>query len=138
MDHRTAQNHIGHEAVTIRKTTALPTVAGHRSAAGQGTVTGKIKDLQTAENFHRHRSNPSVCPRGHLPPTFILLLHPPPSSILHLPSLQSSQCYKMPSFKIKVKWGKEVFQDVEVNTDEEPMVFKAQLMALTGVQVLYT
>ena len=56
----------------------------------------------------------------------------------------------MPAFKIKVKWGKEVFSDVEVgflierlfimfaskvNTDEEPMVFKAQLMALTGVQV---
>jgi len=40
----------------------------------------------------------------------------------------------MPGFKIKVKWGKEVFQDVEVNTDEEPMVFKAQLFALTGVQ----
>ncbi|XP_023349063.1 ubiquitin carboxyl-terminal hydrolase 14 isoform X1 [Eurytemora carolleeae] len=41
---------------------------------------------------------------------------------------------RMPTFKIKVKWGKEVFQDVEVNTDEEPMVFKAQLYALTGVQ----
>jgi len=40
----------------------------------------------------------------------------------------------MPSFKIKVKWGKEVYPDVEVNTDEEPMVFKAQLYALTGVQ----
>jgi len=40
----------------------------------------------------------------------------------------------MPSFKIKVKWGKELFQDVEANTDEEPMVFKAQLFALTGVQ----
>merc|ERR1712012_875520 len=40
----------------------------------------------------------------------------------------------MPSYKIKVKWGKEVYQDVEVNTDEEPMVFKAQLFALTGVQ----
>jgi len=40
----------------------------------------------------------------------------------------------MPAFKIKVKWGKEIFQDVEVDTDEEPMVFKAQLMALTGVQ----
>jgi len=40
----------------------------------------------------------------------------------------------MPCFKIKVKWGKEVYQDVEVNTDEEPMVFKAQLFALTGVQ----
>jgi len=40
----------------------------------------------------------------------------------------------MPAYKIKVKWGKEVYQDVEVNTDEEPMVFKAQLFALTGVQ----
>ena len=40
----------------------------------------------------------------------------------------------MPNFKIKVKWGKEIFQDVEVDTDEEPMVFKAQLFALTGVQ----
>ena len=40
----------------------------------------------------------------------------------------------MPNFKIKVKWGKEIFKDVEVNTDEEPMVFKAQLFALTGVQ----
>ena len=42
---------------------------------------------------------------------------------------------RMPAFKIKVKWGKEIFQDVEVDTDEEPIVFKAQLMALTGVQV---
>ena len=25
---------------------------------------------------------------------------------------------------------------LKVNTDEEPMVFKAQLMALTGVQVI--
>jgi len=40
----------------------------------------------------------------------------------------------MPSFKIKVKWGKELYQDVEANTDEEPMLFKAQLFALTGVQ----
>jgi len=40
----------------------------------------------------------------------------------------------MPSYKIKVKWGKEVFTDVEVSTEEEPMVFKAQLFALTGVQ----
>ena len=40
----------------------------------------------------------------------------------------------MPNFKIKVKWGKEIYQDVEVDTDEEPMVFKAQLFALTGVQ----
>ena len=35
---------------------------------------------------------------------------------------------------MKVKWGKELFNDVELNTDEEPVVFKAQLFALTGVQ----
>ncbi|XP_054710171.1 ubiquitin carboxyl-terminal hydrolase 14-like isoform X2 [Uloborus diversus] len=39
----------------------------------------------------------------------------------------------MPSYKVKVKWGKEMFNDVEVNTDEEPIVFKAQLFAITGV-----
>uniref|UniRef100_U5EZI9 Ubiquitin carboxyl-terminal hydrolase n=1 Tax=Corethrella appendiculata TaxID=1370023 RepID=U5EZI9_9DIPT len=39
----------------------------------------------------------------------------------------------MPSFKVKVKWGKETFPGVEVNTDEEPILFKAQLFALTGV-----
>uniref|UniRef100_A0A2K5KT18 Ubiquitin carboxyl-terminal hydrolase n=1 Tax=Cercocebus atys TaxID=9531 RepID=A0A2K5KT18_CERAT len=33
-----------------------------------------------------------------------------------------------------VKWGKEKFEGVELNTDEPPMVFKAQLFALTGVQ----
>lgn len=32
-----------------------------------------------------------------------------------------------------VKWGKEVYTDIEVNTDEPPLVFKAQLFALTGV-----
>lgn len=40
----------------------------------------------------------------------------------------------MPTFKVKVKWGKENYPDVEVNTDEDPLVFKAQLFALTGVQ----
>ncbi|XP_051172315.1 ubiquitin carboxyl-terminal hydrolase 14 [Leptopilina boulardi] len=40
----------------------------------------------------------------------------------------------MPQYSIKVKWGKELFPNVEVNTDEEPMLFKAQLFALTGVQ----
>lgn len=35
---------------------------------------------------------------------------------------------------VKVKWGKELYPNVEVNTDEEPMLFKAQLYALTGVQ----
>ncbi|XP_046662171.1 ubiquitin carboxyl-terminal hydrolase 14 [Homalodisca vitripennis] len=40
----------------------------------------------------------------------------------------------MPTFVVKVKWGKELFKDVEVNTDDDPLVFKAQLFALTGVQ----
>ena len=35
---------------------------------------------------------------------------------------------------MNIKWGKEKFQDVECNTDEPPMVFKAQLFALSGVQ----
>lgn len=37
-------------------------------------------------------------------------------------------------FVVKVKWGKETYPDIEVNTDEPPMLFKAQLFALTGVQ----
>lgn len=40
----------------------------------------------------------------------------------------------MPSYSVKVKWGREVYPNIEVNTDEEPMLFKAQLYALTGVQ----
>ncbi|KAL7740885.1 hypothetical protein ACLKA6_014047 [Drosophila palustris] len=40
----------------------------------------------------------------------------------------------MPSFKVKVKWGRELYPDIDVNTDEEPILFKAQLFALTGVQ----
>lgn len=35
---------------------------------------------------------------------------------------------------MKVKWGRENFPDVSVNTDEDPILFKAQLFALTGVQ----
>lgn len=37
-------------------------------------------------------------------------------------------------FTVKVKWGRESFPNIEVNTDEDPLVFKAQLFALTGVQ----
>lgn len=37
-------------------------------------------------------------------------------------------------FVVKVKWGRETFRNIEVNTDDEPLVFKAQLFALTGVQ----
>lgn len=35
---------------------------------------------------------------------------------------------------MKVKWGKENYPNVELNTDELPLLFKAQLFALTGVQ----
>lgn len=38
------------------------------------------------------------------------------------------------SFLVKVKWGKETYPGVEVNTDDDPVVFKAQIFALTGVQ----
>ncbi|KAH8376986.1 hypothetical protein KR093_002549, partial [Drosophila rubida] len=37
-------------------------------------------------------------------------------------------------FAVKVKWGRELYPDIDVNTDEEPILFKAQLFALTGVQ----
>lgn len=40
----------------------------------------------------------------------------------------------MPVFKVNVKWGKEKFDALELNTDDPPVVFKAQLFALTGVQ----
>lgn len=38
------------------------------------------------------------------------------------------------AFKLNIKWGKELYKDVEVNTNEPPIVFKAQLFALTNVQ----
>lgn len=44
----------------------------------------------------------------------------------------SSQYFLLIS--VKVKWGRENFPNIEVNTDEDPVVFKAQLFALTGVQ----
>lgn len=34
---------------------------------------------------------------------------------------------------MSVKWGKEKFENLEVNTDELPELFKAQLFALTNV-----
>ncbi len=33
-----------------------------------------------------------------------------------------------------MKWGKEKFTDVEANTDEPPIIFKAQLFALSNVE----
>jgi len=40
----------------------------------------------------------------------------------------------MSTIKINVKWGKEQFTDVELNMSEPPLVFKAQMFALSGVQ----
>ncbi|XP_053614601.1 ubiquitin carboxyl-terminal hydrolase 14 [Plodia interpunctella] len=40
----------------------------------------------------------------------------------------------MPKVSVKVKWGKETYPGVEVNTDDDPVLFKAQIFALTGVQ----
>ena len=34
---------------------------------------------------------------------------------------------------VKVKWGKERYDDVELNVEEPPEVFKMQLFSLTGV-----
>ena len=33
-----------------------------------------------------------------------------------------------------MKWAKEKLKEIELNTDEPPLVFKAQLFALCGVQ----
>lgn len=35
---------------------------------------------------------------------------------------------------VNIKWGKEQFKDIEVSLEEPPMVFKAQMFALSGVQ----
>lgn len=35
--------------------------------------------------------------------------------------------------KVSIKWGKEKYDDLEVNTDESPSVFKMQLYSLTRV-----
>ena len=39
----------------------------------------------------------------------------------------------MPKFIVSVKWGKTRFSDLELNTDETPQVFKAQLFTLTSI-----
>ena len=33
----------------------------------------------------------------------------------------------------KVKWGEKEFEDLEVNTDDSPEVFKMQLFSLSGI-----
>jgi len=35
---------------------------------------------------------------------------------------------------VNIKWGKEKFENVDCNTDEPPIVFKATLFSLSGVQ----
>ena len=37
-------------------------------------------------------------------------------------------------FTVHVKWGKEKYSDIELDTTEPTEVFKAQLFALTGVE----
>jgi len=39
----------------------------------------------------------------------------------------------MGTYKVHVKWGKEKFSDVELNQDESPLLFQAQLFNLSGV-----
>lgn len=63
------------------------------------------------------------------------LLHPDSHPAFETAELCKGQANRnMPVFTVNVKWGKEKFDAVELNTEEPPMVFKAQLFALTGVQ----
>ena len=39
----------------------------------------------------------------------------------------------MPTYTVSVKWGKTKLTDLELDTDENPQVFKAQLFALTEI-----
>ncbi|XP_015785273.1 ubiquitin carboxyl-terminal hydrolase 14 [Tetranychus urticae] len=41
----------------------------------------------------------------------------------------------MPVYKVKVKWGKEVYDAIDLDTDLETAVFKAQVFALTSVPI---
>ena len=36
---------------------------------------------------------------------------------------------------IAIKWGKQVFKDIEVDTAEEAILFKSQIYGLTNVPV---
>lgn len=38
----------------------------------------------------------------------------------------------MGSLKVDVKWGKEVFKNIEIDANEPPLMFKNQLFSLTG------
>lgn len=41
----------------------------------------------------------------------------------------------MPVYSVKVKWGKETFKDVQVDTSSEIVEFKMQLYSLSSVPV---
>ena len=41
----------------------------------------------------------------------------------------------MSTIKVSIKWGKQVFTDVELDTNEEILLFKSQVYALTSVPV---
>ncbi|CAL9774801.1 unnamed protein product [Musa acuminata subsp. burmannicoides] len=68
----------------------------------------------------------------------------PSSRLSHYPSSFSSSTAAAPRFEdsscdsssmptVSVKWQKEVFPSVEIDTSQPPLVFKCQLYALTGV-----
>ena len=38
------------------------------------------------------------------------------------------------NFVVNIKWNKEKFEGIELDTSEPPELFKGQLMALTGVE----
>lgn len=39
----------------------------------------------------------------------------------------------MPEYTVNIKWGKEKFEGVDINSDESPELFQAQMFALSGV-----
>lgn len=41
----------------------------------------------------------------------------------------------MPVYTVKVKWGKETFKDVSVDTDGDIIEFKSQLYSLSNVPI---
>jgi ubiquitin carboxyl-terminal hydrolase 14 len=41
----------------------------------------------------------------------------------------------MSSIKLQVKWGKKVFDDVDLNLEDDITTFKCQLYALTNVPI---
>lgn len=50
-----------------------------------------------------------------------------------LSDLFDSNAHYRSFFAVSVKWQKELFKDVEIDTSQPPYVFKCQLYDLTGV-----